>query len=261
MVALRISALPLVLTGLVWGQAAPVKPDPASANAKPPAAAAQPHSRPLSEQRGDILMARKMYREAVDKYLEGDQKSPITWNKVGIAWHQMGNFPMAQKSYERSIKLDKKYADAVNNLSAIYYAQKKYTAAITRYKKAIGLSPGAASFWSNLGTAWYARGKYDQMMECYTKAMELDPQVFEHRGGVGTEMQDRSVADRARYHFEMAKMYAKMGKNDQALLNLRRSLEEGYKEKDKIPKLPEFAGLLDVQEFKDLMAMEHRVVN
>jgi tetratricopeptide (TPR) repeat protein len=218
-------------------------------------------ARSLTEQRGDIFMARKMYREAIDTYMQGDQKSPVTWNKVGIAWHSMANMPMARKSYERSIKLDKKYADAVNNLGAVFYAEKKYTAAITRYKKAIQLSPNSASFWSNLGTAWYARGKYELMMESYTKAMELDPGVFDHKGGVGTELQERSVADRAKYHFEMAKMYAKLGKNDQALLNLRRSLEEGFKEKEKIPKMPEFSTLLEVQEFKDLMALEQRVIN
>jgi tetratricopeptide (TPR) repeat protein len=217
--------------------------------------------RPLTEQKGDIFMARKMYREAIESYSQGDQKSAITWNKVGIAWHSMANMQMARKSYERSIRLDRKYADAVNNLGAVYYAEKKYTAAITRYRKAIELQPTSASFWSNLGTAYYARGKYDLMMESYTKAMELDPLVFDHKGGVGTELQERSVADRAKYHFEMAKMYAKLGKNEQALLNLRRSLEEGYKEKDKIPKMPEFAGLLEVQEFKDLMALEQRVIN
>ena len=217
--------------------------------------------KPLTEQRGDIFMARKMYREAIDTYSQGDQKLPITWNKIGIAWHSIANLSMARRSYEKAIKLDRKYADAVNNLGAVYYAEKKFTAAITRYKKAIELSPQSASFWSNLGTAYYARGKYDLMMESYTKAMELDPQIFEHKGGVGTELQERSVADRARYHFEMAKMYAKLGKNDQALLNLRRSLEEGYKEKEKIPKMAEFAALLDVQEFKDLMALEQRVIN
>ena len=247
MISFRIPLLAALAASLLQAQTS--QPQPA------------PPVKPLTEQRGDIFMARKMYREAIDTYSQGDQKSAVTWNKIGIAWHSMANLQMARKCYEKAIKLDRKYADAVNNVGAVYYADKKFTAAITRYKKAIELSPQSASFWSNLGTAYYARGKYDLMMGSYTKAMELDPQIFEHKGGVGTELQERSVADRARYHFEMAKMYAKMGKTEQALLNLRRSLEEGFKEKEKIPKMVEFAGLLEIQEFKDLMALEQRVIN
>ena len=246
MISYRIALITVLAGSLLQAQTPPVQPTPVKS---------------LTEQRGDIFMARKMYREAIDIYTQGDQKSPVTWNKIGIAWHSMANLQMARKSYEKAMKLDKKYPDAVNNLGTVYYADKNFTAAITRYKKAIDLSPRAASFWSNLGTAYYARGKYPLMMDAYTKAMELDPQIFEHKGGVGTELQERSVADRAKYHFEMAKMYAKMGKTDQALLNLRRSLEEGFKEKEKIPKMVEFAGLLEVQEFKDLMALEQRVIN
>ena len=40
-------------------------------------------------ERGDILMARKMYREAIDVYKEGPLDSAVIWNKIGIAYHQM----------------------------------------------------------------------------------------------------------------------------------------------------------------------------
>ena len=219
-----------------------------------------PASRPLTEQKGDIFMARKMYREAIDSYMQGDQKLAVTWNKVGIAWHSMANLPMARKSYERAIKLDKKYADAVNNLGAVYYAEKKYTAAITRYRKAIELQPTSASFWSNLGTAYYSRGKFDEMFKAYARALELDPQVFEHKGTTGSEMQDRSVADRARYHFELARMYAHAGKNELAIQYLRKSLEEGFKDKDKLREVPEFAALRETDEFKELLALQPKVL-
>jgi tetratricopeptide (TPR) repeat protein len=117
-----------------------------------------------------------------------------------------------------------------------------------------------ATIWSNLGTAYYARGKYQEMSKAYAKALELDPKVFESHNTAGTTMQDRAVADKARYHFEMARIYAQAGKNEMALQYLRKSLEEGFKDKDKLSKMPEFAGLRNTAEYKDLLTLEPRVL-
>ena len=122
------------------------------------------------------------------------------------------------------------------------------------------INPEAAAIWSNLGTAQYARRRFKEMSEAYAKALEIDPTVFDARNGPGTQMQDRAVEDKARYHFEMAKVYAKAGKNDLALQYLRKSLEEGFTDKAKINKDPEFEALRDTTEFKDLMALEPRVL-
>jgi tetratricopeptide (TPR) repeat protein len=212
------------------------------------------------EQRGDLYMARKMYREAIDTYRAAAGNSPVIWDKIGVAWHQLGDLGAAKKAYDHAIKLDKKYADAINNVGTVFYAQKKYRSAISRYKRAIELAPDSASMWSNLGTAWYARGKYDLMSEAYTKALQLDPDVFEKNNTLGTRMMDRGVADKARYHFEMARLYAGSGKNELAMQYLRKALEEGFKEKEKVQQAREFTNLRETQEFKDLMALEPRVL-
>ncbi len=212
------------------------------------------------EERGDVFMARKMFREAIASYKNGPQKSPVTWNKIGIAWHNLGDMALARTNYEHALKVDKNYAEAINNIGTIFYAQKKYRSAISRYKRALLLEPDKASFWSNLGTAYYSTGKFPAMMEAYSKAISLDPEIFEHRGIVGTEMQDRTVADRARYHFELARLYAKIGKDDLAVQYLRRCFEEGFKDKEKVKTSPEFTGLLDKPEFIEVMALEPRVL-
>ena len=222
--------------------------------------AAPAHDRLSPEEYGDVYMARKMFREAIASYKTAPQNSPIIWNKIGIAWHDLGDLNLARTSYEHALKIDKKYAEAVNNIGAVLYAQKKYRPAISRYRRAIALSPNRASFWSNLGTAYYSEGKFDEMMVAYNKAIELDPEIFEHRGTVGTEMQDRTVADRARYHFELARLYAKMGKDELALQYLRRSFEEGFKDKDKVKKAPEFTLMLENPEFLEVLALEPRVL-
>jgi len=226
----------------------------------PPKVDSVPAAKLTPDQRGDVYMARKMFREAIDSYREGSASSPVTWNKIGIAYHQLGDFGAARRNYEKAIRTDKTYADAINNVGTVFYAQKKYKTAISRYKKAIALKPDAASFWSNLGTAYYSRGKFADMTAAYQKALQLDPDVFEHRGIVGTELQDRTVADRARYHYAMARVYAKAGKNELALQYLRKSLEEGLKDKVKMTSTPEFAGLRELPEFKEILTLEPRVL-
>ena len=223
--------------------------------------ASEPQPGPLSpEQLGDIYMARKMFREAIATYKTGPQNSPLIWDKIGIAWHNLGELGLARTNYEHALKVDKKYAEAINNIGTVFYAQKKISTAINRYKRAIRLEPDKASFWSNLGTAYYSQGKFPLMLEAYDKAIALDPDIFEHHGLVGTEMQDRTVADRARYHFELARLYAKVGKDELAIQYLRHSFEEGFKDKDKVRKSPEFGSLLENPEFIELMALEPRVL-
>ncbi len=240
MVSIKIQSLFLLAVALAAGQT--------------PA----PQSQPVQlspEERGDVYMARKMFREAIASYKTGPQNSPVTWNKIGIAWHNLGELNLARANYEHALKVDKKYSEALNNIGTIFYAEKKYSTAITRYKRAIRLAPEKASFWSNLGTAYFSQGKVPLMIEAYEKAISLDPDIFEHRGLVGTEVQERTVADRARYHFELARLYAKIGKDDLAMQFLRHSFEEGFKDKDKVRKSPEFAGLLENPEFIELMAL------
>jgi tetratricopeptide (TPR) repeat protein len=211
------------------------------------------------ERRADIFMARKMYREAVDQYREMPESAMIL-NKIGIAYHQMLDMKAARRYYERSIKLNPKYSEAVNNLGTVYYANKSYGRAVRQYRKALKLAPSSASIYSNLGTAYFAQKDYKRAFEAYQKAIELDPEVFEHRSSSGVLLQERKVDERARFHFYLAKVYAQAGMTERAILYVRKALEEGFKERAKFLEDPEFAGLQEIPEFKELMKQEPRVL-
>ena len=87
------------------------------------------------------MMARKMYREAIDFYKPEAEKSAILANKTGIAYHQLQDLENAEKYYRRAVKLNSKYPEAINNLGTIYYAKKSYRRAVNQYKKALRLIP------------------------------------------------------------------------------------------------------------------------
>lgn len=257
-----VASLPIAL--VFPGVVAQSNPPQSELRAESRAGQASPVPKPgnlvTPELRGDIFMAKKMYREAVEAYKEGPTNSAVLLNKTGIAFHQMLQFNTAEKYYRRSLKVDPNYAEAINNLGTIYYARKSYRRAVNEYKKALRISPDSATIWSNLGTGYFARKDYPRALESYQKALSLDPEVFETRSSQGVLLQERTVEERAKFHMFLARTYAQAGMNDRALLYIRKSLEEGFKERKKLADDPAFAGLKDLPEFKQLLAMEPRVL-
>lgn len=242
--------VPLALSAFQQSSS-PLNSSSLRASASVPQAAVNP---PISnELRGDIYMARKMYREAIDKYRECPD-SAVVANKIGIAFHQLTLLDLARKNYEHSIKLNPRYGEAINNLGTIYYAEKNYRRSIRCYKRALRFSKTSASVYSNLGAAYFARKDYKRATQYYEEALKLDPDVFEHRGTFGTIMQERTVEELATFHLYLAKMYAKAGSNDRAIIYLRKALEEGVKDRKKIPDIPEFANLKKDPAFLQLLA-------
>ncbi len=229
---------------------------------KPPAPPATTPTALSPETRGDIYMARKMYREAIDTFRLGSPKDPVLLNKIGIAYHQLMQLDNARKSYEAALKVRPKYIEAMNNLGTVYYAKKNNRRAISWYLKAIKLAPEetrSASIYMNLGTAYFARKQYDDATKSYQTAMRLDPDVFERHGNFGVMLEERRVEERAKFHFYLAKLYAKDGRSDLALQYLRKALEEGFREK-KLGEEPEFASMKEMPEFKQLLTLEPRVL-
>ncbi len=212
------------------------------------------------EMRGDIFMARKMYREAIEMYKSGPSDSAVLANKTGIAYHQLLDLDDARRWYQKAIRLRRDYPEAVNNMGTVYYATKSYRRAISQYKKALRMTPDSASILSNLGTAYFARKNYDLAFATYQEALKLDPDVFEHRSTMGVLLQDRTVEERAKFHYYLAKTYAKSGDVEHTLIYIRKALEEGFKESDKFKQEPEFAAARKSPEFDQILSAEHKVL-
>ena len=212
------------------------------------------------ENRADILMARKMYREAIDIYSLVPETSAARWNKIGIAYHQLMDFKAAKKNYEKAVRLDPQYGEAINNLGTVYYTEKSYHRAIREYKKALRVLPQSASIYSNLGSAYFARHDWKKASDSYEKALSLDPAVFEHHSSFGAMLQEHSVSERAKFHYYLAKTYAKAGMNELALQYLRKCLEEGFGERKRLMQDPEFVTLRTQDAFQQIVKSEPRVL-
>jgi len=209
------------------------------------------------EQMGDLYMVRKQYREAAGmfkKLADQDPRNPVYLNKLGIALHQQAALGLALKYYERAVKVDPGYADAENNVGTIWYQRKKFEKAIKAYRKAIAIRDDMSVLYSNLGYAYFGDKKYEEAISAFRQALALDPQLFEHNGSrSGSILQDRSVEDRGRFYYMLAKSFAQAGDLDRCIHYLRKAKDEGYKNFADIKKDPAFGAALKDPSVQELL--------
>jgi tetratricopeptide (TPR) repeat protein len=219
------------------------------------------------EMQADRLRADKLFLDALDYYRAAMNKKgndtdsqARLWNKIGITELMMQRYKEARKSFERSIQIDRRYADAYNNLGVIFYEGKRYGAAVKQYEKAIAVDATSASFYNNLGAAYFSKRAFDSAVAAYQHALELDPDVFERTSRGGVQAQLPSPEDRARYDYTVARLYAKMGLSDQSLEYLRKAIEDGYKDLRNVYRDAEFSELRKNPRFTEIMALNVPVI-
>jgi tetratricopeptide (TPR) repeat protein len=222
-------------------------------------AAANPAERQITgEELGDLYMARKQYHEAMEQYRSLTDQNPhnaVYLNKLGIALHQQTALGLALKYYERAVKANPHYADAENNIGTIWYQRKKFSKAVRAYQKAIKMRDDMPVLYSNLGYAYFSQGKYDDSITAFRTALAKDPQFFERGSSrTGSILQDRSVPDRGRFYFLLAKSFAEAGNLDRAIFYLRKSKEEGYAQINEVKRDPAFAAVLQDPVVIELLA-------
>src|SRR6266403_1907806 len=209
------------------------------------------------EELADIMMARKDYREAAFSYkrlVDANPRNAIYWNKLGIALHQQSELSSALKFYQQAVKVNPKYADAQNNIGTIWYQRKKFGKAIRAYQRAIKLRSDMAVLYSNLGYAYFGEKKYEESIASFRHAMALDPQLFEHSSHGGSVLQDRSVSDRGRFYFLLAKSFAEAGNFERSLVYLRKAKEEGFASMNDVKTDPSFSAMLKLPETQEILA-------
>jgi len=214
------------------------------------------------ERQGDQLRAQKRYLDAIDYYNAAIAKQPtaLLWNKKGIALLFLQHLKDAQKCFEQGLKLDKNSAEALNNLGFVAQLQKRYNKAVKYYTKALEIRPNSATFHYNLGASYFSKHQFDKAAQEYHTAYQLDPEIFQRVSKTGVMAQTASPEDRAAFCFMVAKMYAQAGDLDHSLEYLRKAMEEGYKNIDKVYTDSEFATLREDKRFAQLMAQKPQAI-
>lgn len=256
--ALFAIPLTLLLATAARAQQKPAAPVASSQTVSAPATAAPMTPLQIAVMRGDILMARKEFREAIRAYeqiLGEHPKDAEVLNKMGIAFQQLDYLKTAGHCYKKSMKADRRYASAVNNLGTVEYEEHHYGKAIKLYNQAVPLGQDLSIVYSNLGYAYFADKKYPKAMSSFEQALALDPDVFTRKSENGTIVQQRTATDPGLFYYFVAKTYALAGDAEHAAHYLKLARDDGYKEFLNAQTDPAFAKVIADPRVKDLLVM------
>jgi tetratricopeptide (TPR) repeat protein len=183
------------------------------------------------EQEADILRARRFPEDALVFYNDAIARGgdvPALLNKLGLTELELRNIELARSYFMRAVKLSRRNASSWNNLGAVEYLDKSAQAAASDYKRAIKLDKRQAVFHANLATAYFGTRDYGGARREMAAAMKLDPRIFERAESTGgVEAHVLTSQDRARFAYEMAKLYARAGQQEQMLHSLAMACEAG----------------------------------
>lgn len=208
------------------------------------------------------MRAENYYLDALDSYKAAIRKQPtaVLFNKVGITYIHLRRMSEALTVLNHAIHLQKDYPDAWNNRGSVYYLEGDYRRAEKDFERAIKINAQNASYHCNLGSAFFNRHDLVKASREYQTALQMDPYVFERSSKSGISALMGKPSDHAEFEYIMAKLFAQSGDPADALLHLRKALEEGYKNINNVYKDQEFATLRADQRFKDLMAQKPEAI-
>ena len=203
-----------------WEMVKPHLPNPATATEQ------------QLEMTGDVLRARRFPEDALDYYIHALQRSGgnevLLLNKIGVTELDLRHTSVARAYFQRAIKLKQKDAVAWNNLGAVEYIDGRFATAISDYSHAIKLNKTSAIYHSNLATALFEEKNYKGAREQFKIALKLDPDMAHHDGAGGLTAHLLSPEDHARYCFEMARLYAELGDEENMFHYLTKASEAGF---------------------------------
>ena len=185
----------------------------------------------LLEMQADLLRVRRFPEDALEFYnaaIRRGGNNAGLMNKIGLTQLELRNVLLAQGYFREAIKLDRKSGQGWNNLAATEYLERQYDASVSDYKKAVKLSRSTAVFHANLSTAYFETKNYKKARKEADEALRLDPLVYTQNNGSGISAHVLTMGDRARFAYEMAKLFAQHGQEAEMLHSLSIASESGF---------------------------------
>src|SRR5215510_2910059 len=99
----------------------------------------------------------------------------IAFNNRGNAFYRKGAYETAIEDYDRSIKVNPRYAKAINNRGLAFQKNGDLTRALADFDQSIKLDPKSAPAFANRGEFFRRKGEYKRASSDYSAALRLLP--------------------------------------------------------------------------------------
>lgn len=150
--------------------------------------------------------------------VESTDRFADVFDMLGVIAHSRGDFPAAERYFERAVALNPAYTEALLNLAVTYNDLGKYEAARRIYVRVRGLGGGEgatqldpfargkiANMHADIGQAYAEGGMLRDAIEEYRKAITLCPGFADLRTRLGSLYRDSGELDKAREQYAAAK--------------------------------------------------------
>ena len=190
--------------------------------------------------RGAALLKEGKFEEAaaeLEKAAEAAPKSAVIQSNLAYAYDRQGRTEDAVAAYRKALELDPANTIVRNNLANLYSKQGQYEDAARELEDLVQRDPGNATAKANL----------EAMQKNKTVLQERKDQVSSALQGVDAKPRDPQAA------YNAARVYARLGDNDQALTWLNKALDLGYDQLDYLSLDPSLVNLKKDPRFLKLL--------
>jgi len=191
--------------------------------------------------RGAALSNLERYEAALESYqkaIDLDPKSVNTWINRGDALRELKQYSEALVACDRALEIDPESSGALNSQALTLSFLKEFGKAIVAIDKAIKLKPEEVLFTANRGIVLARAGRYAEALAACEQAVKQDPK---HESG----------------YYAKACYYALQGELEQAINNLRKSIEIASRlSRNEAKYNPDFDGIRDDKQFRALVYLE-----
>ena len=190
-------------------------------------------------------------------------------NNLGIALMQTGNIQAAIRQFQTAVELKPDFITAENNLKRAQTILQEVETQIARLQQLRNDNPHNAQLIYEIGNLYFRKGDHHRAMQHYQKALQLNPRFVPALNNLALVMAANQkyykaltvfmdilnyAPEDAETHYNIACMYARLKREDEAIEWLQKALDKGYTNWESIKEDSDLDNIRDSQAYRDLIS-------
>lgn len=193
-----------------------------------------------------------IWRDSLTLWSDAADKTPTSarvWGHYGEALIVSGQVDASLRAYELGLNLDSANIIVLDGLGRLYNLTGELDKGLSVLNKLLKQRPDYVTGWASLGTNHLKRGNYSEAEKAYKHAQALQPEAWQVMMLLGDLALAQGQLDSARVHYnqveakgynnpqnayQLACVEAQAGHREAALVWLKKALQRGFNDYDKL---------------------------
>lgn len=127
--------------------------------------------------------------------------SSVPWNNLGDVYSGEGNYQLAIRAFQQTIRLNPTHLGAHHNLGVVYLRMGDFDQAIIWFERAIAINPLPQTY-NELGVTYLQKREFDKAEKLFRKMIELAPEIPVGYNSLGILFAEQGRVEEARQAWE-----------------------------------------------------------